>query len=168
LYAYVLNSPVARTDSLGLLVDAVLDVNTNLLTIRDRDSARTVTVNAFTGGMSNAGIIQRSGLIAADEFGAAPKGRYFIGREPSGEHGGDWYGLFRDDWIVNDRTSAGLFGASRTGLRLHLGWYSIGCVTVDKFQPDAAMKWSEIRWLLDHTMIEWSHGRLNFGTLTIK
>lgn len=64
----------------------------------------------------------------------------------------DWYGLFRQDERMDDYFEDN--GKERSGVRLHLGGISHGCVTVSRCQPDAAKKWKEIRDMINSTKKE--------------
>ena len=70
--------------------------------------------------------------------------------------------------------------SERSGVRLHLGGVSHGCVTVSKCQPDADKKWKEIRDMINSTKKEklkfikgphwwnpWGE-TTKYGTITIK
>jgi hypothetical protein len=103
---------------------------------------------------------------------AAPKGTYTIVDEPGGAHKPPerWYGLFKNDIILDDKTG---FFPPRDGFRFHYGQFSNGCVTVSRWQPDAAKKWNDIDSMMQGTSkgtpVPFKGKSLtNYGTVTIK
>ena len=177
LYNYVNNDPLNSIDPLGLLVTAVLDTKASTLTVTDDDTKKSVTVQAFTGGHVNPDCsILSPGT--GNEI-SAPGGAYNIVDNPNPRLGtGDWYGLFKQDKRMDDYFDDQ--GKQRSGVRLHLGGISHGCVTVSRCQPDADKKWKEIRDMINNTKKEtlkfikgphWWNGEgetTKYGTITIK
>jgi RHS repeat-associated protein len=177
LYAMSGNDPISKADFLGLLVTAVLDRKNNTFTVTDNDTKRSVTAQAFTGGhvSSNLTIISPGLPLEIP----APGGVYNIVDNPnSGLGKEDWYGLFMQDSRMDDYLDDN--GKERSGVRLHLGGVSHGCVTVNRYSRDAGKKWQEIRDTINSTKKEKMKFRegphfwngtgetTNYGTLTIK
>lgn len=176
-YAYVGGNPIGNRDPFGLLVDIVLDTKTNQLTITDRDTGQTKTMEAFTGGKaSRDGSIQSPGEHPQIP---APAGSYIIVDNPNPTPGHeDWYGLFKDDDRIDDYFVDQ--DNERSGVRLHKGGLSYGCVTVNKYQYAADQKWNDMRRIINGTSTEsiefikgphfWNPtGKTkSYGTLTIQ
>ncbi|TPQ26258.1 hypothetical protein C2U68_11950 [Methylomonas koyamae] len=180
-YAYVRNNPLRYTDRRGLLVDAVLDTNTNTLTVTDQDTGASVTANAFTGGYAN----QPYGFVTQTNtapFLPAPAGTYYITDNPnfSVAHY-QWYGLLRQDNRIDDYFYEN--GVQRSGARLHPGRLSYGCVTVNSsnsYGSSGYSQWDQINNLISNTSttaIPYRSGPYpwnpteditSYGTLTIK
>jgi len=142
------NAPQINSDPTGLLVEAVLDTKNNTLTVTDLDTKQTVTAKAFTGGE-----VQNDGKIACKEPGQkpAPKGTYLIVDQPNPKRTNtDWFGLFKDDALVNDYTTDEDW-SSRSGIRLHLGSLSKGCVTVNERENGGKTNWEKIKSLIKST-----------------
>jgi uncharacterized protein RhaS with RHS repeats len=177
LYGFVANNPVNNVDPLGLLVTVVFDTTTGKLIVTDNDTKKSITVDAFTGGHVN-----KDCSVVSPGPGPeipAPAGPYFIVDNPNPTPGHeDWYGLFRQDKRMDDYFKDQ--GKDRSGVRLHLGGRSYGCVTVKNCQPDAEKKWKELRNLINSTKTEklkfikgphWYNKEgetTKYGTITIK
>jgi hypothetical protein len=109
----------------------------------------------------------------------APAGEYWIIDNPNPKDGHEgWYGLIKKDSRLDDYFEDN--GKTRSGVRLHLGRISWGCVTVNVNQPDAATKWKNIQDLINGTKTGtidfiagphwWNRCKTikTYGTLTIK
>lgn len=130
-YAYVLGNPVNNIDPSGLAVMGVLDTKLNILTITDNNSHVTVTAPAFTGGHADpkTGKITSPGVTPEV---SAPAGTYYIIPNPNPKPGHEgWFGLIRADDRLDDYFDDD--GNQRSGVGLHLGGKSWGCVTVNKY-----------------------------------
>jgi RHS repeat-associated protein len=147
--AYAGNNPTQNIDPSGLIVDMVLDPATNTMTATDRDTLRTVTVDAFTGGHSDANGITSPSSATAEV--PADAGSYFVVANPSNNPAeAGWFGVYRNSDEPSDYyTDAN--GDQRSGLRLHKGHISDGCITVDKYQQDADAKWQQLQDMLQNT-----------------
>jgi RHS repeat-associated protein len=144
-YRYSINSPLNEIDPLGLFAVGVLDTKNQTLTLRDLDTNKIVTVQAFTGGYATPDGIVSPGTGKEVPM---PDGGYFIVDNPNPQPGhGDWYGLLYNDKRIDDYAN----DYGRGGFRLHLGGVSWGCATVDKYQTDAEEKWKEIKELIKNT-----------------
>ena len=148
LYAFVRNGSVNYYDVLGLLVTGVLDRKAFTVDFSDNDSPKTAKAQAFTGGHANS-----DATIVSPGTGKespAPAGDYWIVDNPNPIPGHeDWYGLIKKDSRIDDYFDDN--GKKRSGVRLHVGRVSWGCVTVNDKQPDAASKWKSIQDLLNGT-----------------
>lgn len=155
-------------DPNGLEVTGTFNSTTGQLTITDNDSGRTATANkAFSGDPSQ-------------NYSPAPKRTYSIRDFPWGRSLQDHYfALLRHDERLDDYADGfpSNYQCDRpdqqctmSGLRLHAGFASHGCVTVPGL-PDSE-PWASIQDILDNTArgdpIEIG-GRSypNYGTLTI-
>ena len=178
LYGACGNDPVTLIDPVGLLVTAVLDTKNNTLTITDNDTKESITAQAFTGGYVR---VKDGAIISPGESPQtpAPLGTYNIVDNPNpSPQKSDWYGLFKQDILINDYCFDCL--KERDGIRLHLGSLSHGCVTVSESQADAEKKWKKIREIINNTKkerIRFTKGRwffteegetTKYGTLIIK
>jgi hypothetical protein len=99
-----------------------------------------------------------------DERPAFP-GTYYITKNPNPKPGTeDWFGLLRQDGEIDDRTTEN--GKEQSGVRLHYGSLSHGCVTVNKYAPDNSpdnrstrnnysnpndKKWEELKNMIQNT-----------------
>jgi uncharacterized protein RhaS with RHS repeats len=177
LYGFVANNPASNADPLGLLVTVAFDPKTGKLTATDDDTKKSITVDAFTGGHINPDCSVVSPGKSPEI--PAPSGPYFIVPNPNPKPGHeDWYGLFRQDGRIDDYFQDQ--GSERSGVRLHLGGLSYGCVTVKKCQPDSEKKWKELRNLINSTKTQklkyiqgphwWNKEgeTTKYGTITIK
>ncbi|WP_299598315.1 RHS repeat-associated core domain-containing protein [uncultured Microbulbifer sp.] len=178
LHNYVKGNPVRLVDKLGLMVTAVLDTSLNQLSVYDNDTGDKYIVAAFTGGH----IDPETGAIISPGTGKeqpAPKGNYYIVDNPNPIAGReDWFGLFYIDERVDDYLIDG--GEDRSGIRLHGGGISHGCVTVNNYTANKAEHWNNVHSLIHSTKTEtlefiqgphfWNpKGETNFyGVLTIK
>ena len=128
-FAYAGSSPLHFIDWFGLAVNAVFDTAAQMLTITDSDSGESIFVETFSGAyidiegeMSGAG---RSPYLPI------PKGEYYIVDNPSPNSDSTWFGLFYKDDRIDDY--AIVDGVERSGMRLHGGSVSHGCVTVSDY-----------------------------------
>ena len=176
-FGYGLANPVFYFDPFGLLVSAVLDTSTNRLTLVDNDTGSSLIVEAFTGGHVN-----QNGDIVSPGVGAqipAPKGEYYIVNNPNPVLGReDWFGLFYIDDRIDDYTKVG--GVTRSGIRLHGGGISNGCVTVNNYTEHGSEQWESVYQFIQGTeksTIDFVKGpyfwnpvgtATLYGTLTIK
>jgi RHS repeat-associated protein len=177
LYGFVSNGAVNTYDVLGLLVTGTLDSKAFTITFSDNDSKQTTNAQAFTGGHVNS-----DGSIKSPGTGLeapAPAGDYWIIDNPNPKKGHEgWYGLIKKDDRLDDYFEDD--GNTRSGVRLHLGRISWGCVTVNINQPDATTKWKSIQDLINGTKTDtiefitgphfWNRCKKvkTYGTLTIK
>ena len=123
-FAYVGGSPLLAMDPLGLMVQIVLDTSSNKLTITDAERSLTFVVEAFTGGEIDEGVIVSPGVSPQIP---APKGEYYIVDNPNPRQGTEsWFGLFYKDDRIDDYVD--INGVTRSGIRLHGGSVSHGCV----------------------------------------
>ncbi|QQZ27764.1 DUF2778 domain-containing protein [Thiothrix subterranea] len=127
-YAY--GNTLIGIDKLGLMVSAVMDKNARLLRVVDINNPRkSTTVLAFSGGqIFGNGQIISPGI--KPEQRSAPNGSYFITEDvglPNVNHQG-WFGLLASDGRIDDYVYEN--GERRSGIRLHPGSVSHGCVTV--------------------------------------
>jgi len=174
-FLFVRNAPCNSFDLLGLLVEGLLDTSRNTLTVTDKDTGKSVTVVAFTGGKADAQCNVTVGTADTGEV-PAPNGQYIIGPDPKSKAG--WFGLFRNDGRIDDYFTDQ--GKKRSGVRLHLGTWSQGCVTVCMHQPDAKKKWEDLVSLITGTKTEqidfidgphfWNKTKkiTKYGTLVVK
>jgi hypothetical protein len=152
-------------DPFGLLVDAVYDSKSGVLTVTDRDTGASASAKSFTG---------LPGFTSDQSGGPLPNGQFTITDEPSGEHGGNWFALFAQDRSLDDKTFVN--GNYRDGFRLHLGSFSLGCMTVDSREPTGPADWAAMKSLVDSTSTTdvGYHGAnvirsiKNYGTLVVK
>ncbi len=149
LYGFARNRPTSLIDLFGLTVDAVLDTGNKTLTITDKDTGKSTSASAFTGGRADKQCNVSVGPPSSGEI-PVPKGFYLIGPDPKGRNG--WYGVFSIDGRIDDYFDDK--GTQRSGIRLHLGTWSQGCVTVCANQPDAKKKYDEIKALINNTKTE--------------
>lgn len=141
LYDFMSNSPSNHLEPYST-IRGTLDRNTGEMTMTsDLHPGQSVSFDARTGGAYNAPDIQPrswtpNGLSETEYGGPIPAGMYHI--VPHQKEGADypWYGLRKDDWLLDDQTVVGgiggWLGTSRDGFRLHVGTSSLGCITVDK------------------------------------
>jgi hypothetical protein len=129
-----------------------LNTKARTLTVTDRVTKKSKTVQAFTGGH----VQPHDCSIISPGLGAqapAPFGTYDIVDNPNPKMGHEeWYGLFKHDARTDDYFDDQ--DKERSGVRLHLGMLSHGCVTVVKCQPDASAKWNEIHEMINDTKKE--------------
>ncbi len=145
LYAFCGNDPVNFVDPSGLFVVMILDKKNN--TLRVSDAGRKITVQAFTGGhLADDGTIILQGGEGENPI---PNGMYWIVENPNPKGYSGWYGVVKVDNRIDDYFYEG--EKERSGIRLHLGKVSHGCVTVSNKQPNANEKWNEICEALDNT-----------------
>ena len=159
----------------------MLDRENNTFTITDNDTKRTVTAKAFTGGHTTGGKIISPGPYDGEI--PAPNGTYNIVDNPNPKKGReDWFGLLIQDSRMDDYLDDHLNEnrEPRSGVRLHMGTYSKGCVTISGQQENAENKWKLIRDLLKETkkgevefitgphFYNFSKKITNYGTLVIK
>lgn len=160
LYGYVQNNPVNWGDPSGLErewaeelgdtpsvgqsekgVYVLLDSQNNTLTVVDLATKKDITdVPAFTGGhVDEKGNIVKPGT--PPEIPASP-GLYYITNNPAyrDDHP-DWFGLLKCDDSIDD-----YFDGGRSGVRLHEGRVSHGCVTVVK-----GTKWASVFAMIRNT-----------------
>lgn len=178
LYQFAKNNPINFYDKLGLLVEAVLDPVNHTITVTDKDTGKSITVQTFTGGHTTAKCEIISPGTDPKEW-PAPGGKYVIVDNPNPRKGTEeWFGLFRIDKRMDDYFDQN--GIERSGVRLHPGSMSFGCVTVTKCQDDGEKKWKELRDLIKNTKTEkinfragphwWNPTQTTtkYGTITIK
>ncbi len=151
LYLYANDNPIMYIDPLGLLVHAVLDATEHTLTIVDLDTRETIKVNnVFTGGNSH-----NKGVIVSPGTGKqvpAPEGKYYITRNPNIHWGsGDdkWFGLLYKDDKIDD------YHDGRSGIRLHGGLVSEGCVTVSKWGDEGRQNWDKVSGFITNTKYDY-------------
>lgn len=177
-FGYVSLSPVKVSDVSGLLVTGVLDRSKRVLSLSDITyPLRKVNVTAFSGGH-----VTSSGRIVSPGTGSeipAPAGLYYITDNPNyrPDHP-DWFGLLKADERIDDYFNAG--GVQRSGVRLHGGTLSYGCVTVSTYKQTGINAWNSVFNLVLNTSrssIEYIRGPhwwnptariTHYGYLTIK
>ena len=148
-FAYVGGSPINTSDLLGLLVSAVLDKNKRVLSVSDITyPSKKVVVTAFSGGH-----VTPTGQIVSPGTGLeipAPAGSYFITDNPNyrADHP-DWFGLLKSDGRVDDYFYDN--GVQRSGVRLHGGTLSYGCVTVSTYKQAGVNAWNSVFNLVRYT-----------------
>ncbi|MDI4498709.1 DUF2778 domain-containing protein [Moraxella nonliquefaciens] len=153
-YAYANSEPWGAVDWLGLLVVAKFDIGTNLLTMTDKDTLKTVTIgNVFIGGNVHYGTIQLRGDSKQIPI---PVGKYYITNNPNPKKGQEgWYGLLAIDGRIDDFTANptlhSRLGIGRGGFRLHPGRVSHGCVTVGTNTDHGKADWDLVDNLLKNT-----------------
>jgi len=109
-------------------------------------------------------------VIAAD-LGPLPPGRYYIVDRPVGGRLGwlyrlfkkDWYGLYQDDGVIDDRTT--VHDVTRGAFRLHPGGRSEGCVTLKNRD-----QFDKLRQLLDSTkpqVLPTAEGLVYYGVIDV-
>lgn len=146
LYRYVFNSPTNYTDPTGLLVEGVFDMATGVLTLTDRDTGKTVSVDGYFSG--NNGYKNNSYAEDLENGGPLPRGRYEIFYHPKD-------GFYRLDLIDksprNDRVDEGA-GKGRLQFRLHYPGSSLGCISSDFNNfPKSENNWQQIVDILENT-----------------
>jgi RHS repeat-associated protein len=131
LYAYVDNNPINNFDSLGLEVEAVFDMKKGTLTVRDVQTGERLNFNnVFSGD----GECKNNSSCERDKNkGPVPRGRYLLGtafKKISNQP--VWYPLYGKDnqgrWTHGDVDTP----SGRGGFFLHLGGFSLGCITISK------------------------------------
>ena len=141
-FSYASLSPVKVSDVSGLLVTGVLDRNKRVLSLSDMTyPSRKVNVTAFSGGH-----VTSSGGIVSPGTGSeipAPVGLYYITDNPNyrPDHP-DWFGLLKADERIDDYFNDG--GVQRSGVRLHGGTLSYGCVTVSTYKQAGINAWNSV------------------------
>lgn len=150
LYAYVSNSPVRSTDSLGLLVDAYFNVQQGLLTVVDRDTGASITLRADSGKQGTDR--NNNPMFETRENGPIPRGDYEIlnriYNQPQNwrdldELQASGTGVWALDPLDDDPRDDQ--GNHRCALRLHL-LSGTGCVVSRDFE-----RWRTMRDIIDHT-----------------
>jgi len=160
-FLYAAASPVMYIDPIGLVVEAVYDKTTGILTVTDADTGKVVSAPAFSG-------------MPEFNFSAAPNGTYTISDFPWGRSAFEHYfALLRHDRNLDDTADGFPSNYGRgdmSNLRLHAGDASHGCVTVP-YAPDSS-EWSQIQEMLEKTrrgapITIQKQTYPNFGTLKI-
>lgn len=153
-------------DTLGLLVCATFDRENGTFTISDEDTQETITVVANSGGRFN----QENGMWVPGNGDSLqlpiPAGEWVLVSDLHGDPENPWYGLFKKDIMLNDRFYDDELKKDRTGVRLHLGLLSYGCITIRKDQQD---KWKRIMEMIARTKSRgsFSYGRNPFNRTTV-
>jgi RHS repeat-associated protein len=125
LYGYVSNNPVNWVDPLGLEVDANFDVGTGRVTVTDRDTGASASMDAYSGG---------------NPWGdPIPTGAFDILDHPDN----DFFRLEPDDDPYGDDTRN---DSGRNKFRLHRPGRSVGCITAKDQQ-----EWEKVRDLIRNT-----------------
>lgn len=121
LYAYTGDDPTDHSDTSGMLVDAYYNYHTSTLTVRDRDTGRTVSVRADSGGKPPPWWPGGSAPIPNGRYDMLEQGHKsdHIRLEPLDSH----YG--------NDRIDGGA-SDGRSDLRIHPPGhgYTVGCISI--------------------------------------
>jgi RHS repeat-associated protein len=151
LYRYVFNSPLNNSDPSGLEVRGIFNRGAGRLTLEDISQGsrkgRKITVEVFTGtgkARNNPSMESQKGE------GPIPSGRYAIVNNPDDTNPShrEWYRLDAfDEKPFNDHHEP----TNRDGFRLHPGYNSLGCITVDMRKPNWDSKWRQIRNFLETT-----------------
>jgi hypothetical protein len=199
LYEYVNGQPTIAVDPTGLVVDLIFDYKSGTLTATDRDTGQTLVLH---GVFSGEGACRNNpNLQGVKDEGPVPVGTYYVVQgsdhrsSPSsnsqGHPGGTywWYWL----WAVNPRVGPerGVyvpnpdgsisFDHPRTGMFLHVGSVSHGCITVPSTQPAScdgktpnpyypnSDDWNKLRQMLDNTKpgSSWGDGNIYRGELHV-
>ena len=128
-YVYTSGNPVKWSDRLGLLVDAVYDSKTGLITVTDRNNGQSISISAASGGKP---------------FGKPiPQGKYEIldqARNPESFRIDAWDSLPRND--IHEPTG-------RDRFRLHEPGRTIGCIAATERD-----QWNKLRNLINNTTTE--------------
>ena len=125
LYGYVSNSPLNLWDPLGLEVDANFNVGTGRVTVTDRDTGASASMDAYSGG---------------NPWGdPIPTGPFDILDHPDN----DFFRLEPDDDPYGDDTRN---DSGRNKFRLHRPGRSVGCITAKDQQ-----EWEKVRDLIRNT-----------------
>ncbi|RYH61440.1 MAG: DUF2778 domain-containing protein [Alcaligenaceae bacterium] len=171
-FGYVGGNPLSSTDSTGLLVDFVFDVNEGSL--KSDCSCMSGSIDAFSGQGSR---MNNSGMEHVAGGGPIPRGRYFIidpyihTRNPLADLGGlTFFRLMPDDGQYADGRNVSVPGGSGTTIhrekfRFHPGTISRGCVTTSNIEA-----WKKIQFeLLNRTKVEFlPNGQPYLGTITVR
>jgi RHS repeat-associated protein len=131
-YTYVAGNTVGKVDPSGLEVSVVFHISTNTLKITDINTKVVLTVSGvFTGGSTASGQLIYSGdskQIPVD------KGLYYLTDNVNTAGDQTWFSLLKvdgriDDFYYNDDNN------KRSGIRLHGGSTSHGCLTIPTNLP---------------------------------
>ena len=183
-YAYVLNSPVDAKDPDGREVKATFYMRSGVLVVQDLDrGGRTMRLeNVFSG---KSPYINDASAANRGDAGPIPPGKYLIGeaynKNPGSPGNYMWYRLWgwnavREGYYYN-WPGIELKGPSggtvyRTGMNLHTGLSSIGCLTVPSDiqggpnYPQSA-QYDQLRQMLDNTTPLVYKGSNFTGRLTV-
>jgi RHS repeat-associated protein len=155
-YAYAGSNPLQFADPAGLEVTMILNTNSGTLSVTDNNTGANVKAGAFTGGRADySGRINHTGTGL---YIPAPAGTYYIVPNPNPFSEPGWFGLMKQDDRIDDYLNDN--GKQRSGIRLHKGTRSEGCVTVNSYAPRALENWQTILTMLENT----STTRLNHRT----
>lgn len=157
LYTYTWNNPLRFVDPTGLLVEAVYDTAAGTLTVTDKDTKKTITVDVESGGKPYGGPI--------------PKGKWEIL-----ERGGDKPHWFRLDAVDANPRDDVHEATGRSKFRLHGPGMTVGCIACKDRN-----KYNDLVRLIQDTKTEvvtdrgvpwykfWSNDKIKkFGDLVVK
>ncbi len=92
---------------IGMEIQASFNKSTGLLTIKDKNTKKSISTKAFTGGKSNMGNVSNTGK---GKMLPAPNGTYTITNNPNPASNSQWYGLLKRDDKIDDFTQNGKGG----------------------------------------------------------
>ena len=146
-YIYVNGNPINYTDPMGLAT-CTYTISGHQLNCISNDMSQNAQVGpngVFSGGRINAWynpfrylFVNNNQRTYVGNWGAIPTGSYKI--TPNEKH--------TDFWDLGDKCESNTKNQNRCSLMLHPGSNSMGCVTIDKNNPDAMFQYDAIKNML--------------------
>ncbi|OGV33629.1 MAG: hypothetical protein A2020_11085 [Lentisphaerae bacterium GWF2_45_14] len=164
IYGFSKNNPINYIDILGNTVTAMFNNKAQAFSITDDDKGGGIAAKALSGGrwdiktnqfLPNTTTIGMSEVPKTYREGNGPTipGVYYIADPPNDKH--DWFALLnKNDYSMK-------YDYGRDGFYLHLGSFSNGCVTINKYHNASNYNWLRIVLMIRSTTPEYHSKRIN-------
>ena len=144
-YAYVDSDPLMFIDPLGLAKCTYsISKRKMVCTSNDGSSRSSIGPDGVWSGVRQCENNPSKECIKSENFGPVPPGTYNMNRDYRAGHNGFWR-LEPNPKIPGWKCS---FGMARCGFMFHPGTMSLGCITVDRMDPELMKQYLEMHNLL--------------------